>query len=45
MIDNVNFSEYEDNEEFKLHTEECNVQEIIDCFAKYSESDIFPSAY
>ena len=45
MIDNVNFSEYEDNEEFELHSEECNVQEIMDCFAKYSDSEMFPYAY
>ena len=45
MIGDLNFSEYEDNQEFKLHSEECNAQEIMDCFAKYNELEISPSAY
>ena len=45
MTDFLNFSEYEDNEEFELHSDECNVQEIMDCFAKYNESEMSQSAY
>ena len=45
MTDYQNLFESENNEEFELSSEECDVQQIMDCFAKYNETDVYPSAY
>ena len=39
MSDILDLFESEQNSEFALSLEDCDAQEILDCFAKYNESE------